>query len=131
MNRSHEVEVLPACGYYGIGVVPYSPLASGVLTGKHEPRASRGKGTLAGCGDQRILQTEFRKESLVFAQRIKKHAEKRGMTAGAFATLWVLNNKFVTSLLAGPQTMVAPGHSSTPGYNDLQYGIEGRPTLTG
>ncbi len=67
------------------------------------------------------------------------------MTAGAFATLWVLNKKFVTSVLAGPQTMVhwngyldalnyeftaeddalidkmvAPGHSSTPGYNDPQ-----------
>ena len=131
MNRSHEVEVLPACGYYGMGVVPYSPLASGVLTGKHEPKASRAKGTLAGCGDQRILQTESRKASLVFAQRIKKHAEKRGMTAGAFAALWVLNNKSGTSLLAGPQTMLAPVHSSTPGYNDLQYGIEGRPTLTG
>ena len=108
MNRSHEVEVLPACGYYGMGVVPYSPLASGVLTGKHEPKASRAKGTLAGCGDQRILQTESRKASLVFAQRIKKHAEKRGMTAGAFAALWVLNNKSGTSLLAGPQTMLAP-----------------------
>ncbi|MED5573046.1 MAG: aldo/keto reductase, partial [Pseudomonadota bacterium] len=156
MNRMPEVEVLPACGYYGMGVVPYSPLARGVLTGKYDPRTSPARGTRAGRGDQRILQTEFRKESLVLAQRIKKHAEKRGMTAGAFATLWVLNNKFVTSVLAGPRTMahwngyldalnyeftaedealidkmVAAGHPSTPGYNDPQYRIEGRPTFTG
>ena len=83
------------------------------------------------------------------------HAEKRGMTASAFATLWVLNNSIVTSVLAGPRTMVhwngyldalnytfsaedealvdklvAPGHPSTPGYNDPQYGIEGRPART-
>lgn len=156
MNRMPEVEVLPACGYYGMGVVPYSPLARGVLTGKYDPKTSPARGTRAGRGDQRILQTEFRKESLVLAQRIKKHAEKRGMTAGAFATLWVLNNKFVTSVLAGPRTMahwngyldalnyeftaedealidkmVAAGHPSTPGYNDPQYRIEGRPTFTG
>ncbi|MEC7302802.1 MAG: aldo/keto reductase, partial [Pseudomonadota bacterium] len=106
MNRMPEVEVLPACGYYGMGVVPYSPLARGVLTGKYDPRTSPAKGTRAGCSDQQILQTEFRKESLVLAQRIMKHAEKCGMTAGAFATLWFLKNKFVTSVLAGPQTMV-------------------------
>jgi aryl-alcohol dehydrogenase-like predicted oxidoreductase len=33
MNRMPEVEHLPACAYYGLGVVPYSPLARGVLTG--------------------------------------------------------------------------------------------------
>ncbi len=37
MNRMPEVEILPACDYYGIGVAPYSPLARGVLTGKYAP----------------------------------------------------------------------------------------------
>ena len=41
MNRMPEVEHLPACGYYGLGVVPYSPLARGVLTGKYEPGRRR------------------------------------------------------------------------------------------
>lgn len=156
MNRMPEVEVLPACGYYGMGVVPYSPLARGVLTGKYDPKAKPRKDTRAGRGDQRILETEFRRESIIMARKIKSHAEKRGMTAGAFATLWVLNNKLVTSVLAGPRTMahwkgyldaldyeflaedealidklVAPGHPSTPGYNDPQYSIEGRPTYVG
>src|SRR5246500_5620769 len=39
MNRMPEVEHLPACAYYGLGVVPYSPLARGVLTGKYDPDA--------------------------------------------------------------------------------------------
>ena len=155
MNRMPEVEVLPACQHYGLGVVPYSPLARGVLTGKYDPKVKPGKGTRAGRGDQRIMETEFRKESLVMAQKIKVHAEKRGMSAGIFATLWVLNNKIVTSVLAGPRTvahwngylealdyefspedealidkLVASGHPSTPGYSDPQYDIEGRPTFT-
>ena len=39
LNRQVEVEHLPACGFYGLGVVPYSPLARGVLTGKYRPDA--------------------------------------------------------------------------------------------
>src|SRR6201996_1625463 len=39
MKRTPEVEHLPACGFYGLGVVPYSPLARGVLSGKYAPDA--------------------------------------------------------------------------------------------
>ena len=39
-NRMSETEHLPACGYFGLGVVPYSPLARGVLTGKYQPDAA-------------------------------------------------------------------------------------------
>ncbi|MDO8292117.1 MAG: aldo/keto reductase, partial [Gallionella sp.] len=67
LNRGPEVEFLPACGHYGLGVVPYSPLARGVLTGKYPPGQPPAEGTRAGSGDKRILETEFREESLVIA----------------------------------------------------------------
>ncbi len=101
-----------------------------------------------------MMQTEFRRESLEAAQTIKAHAERRGMTAGQFAVLWLLNNRLVTSVLAGPRTLaqwqeylgalahrfgpedealvdrlVPIGHPSTPGYHDPIYPIEGRPTV--
>ena len=151
MNRMPETEHLPACGYYGLGVVPYSPLARGVLTGKYDPDAPPPAETRAGRNDKRMQQTEWRRESLVIAQKLKKHAEARGITAGQFAVNWVLNNKFVTSAVAGPRTeaqwdeyvgalnyrftpedealvdsLVVTGHPSTPGYNDPQYPLEGR-----
>jgi aryl-alcohol dehydrogenase-like predicted oxidoreductase len=156
MNRMPEVEHLPACGFYGLGVVPYSPLARGVLTGKYEPGAPPPGDTRAGRGDKRIMQTEWRDESLWLARVIKAHAESRGMTAGQFAVNWVLNNEYVTSVVAGPRTMeqwreylgaldhtftaedeafidglVAAGHPSTPGFNDPAYPIEGRLPRTG
>ena len=151
MNRMAEVEMFPACEYYGIGIVPYSPLARGVLTGKYSPDAKPAGDTRAGRKDRRLMETEFRRESLELAQRIKAHAESRGMTAGQFALNWVLHNRLVTSVLAGPRTveqwqeyvgalqhgfdaddealiddMVAPGHPSTPGYNDPKFPIAGR-----
>ncbi len=151
MNRQPEVEILPACRYYGIGVVPYSPLARGVLTGKYKPNETAPEGSRAGRADKRMMETEFRKESLAIAQKIRAFAEKKGTTAGHFAINWVLNNAIVTSVIGGPRTLeqwqdylkalefrfepkgealvdslVAIGHPSTPGYNDPQYPLSGR-----
>ena len=156
MNRTPEIEHMAACGYYGLGVVPYSPLARGVLTGKYDPDAPPPSDTRAGRNDKRMHQTEWRRESLVIAQTLRKHAEARGITAGQFAVSWVLNNKFVSSAVAGPRTeaqwdeyvgaldytftaedealvdsLVVTGHPSTPGYNDPQYPIEGRVSRAG
>lgn len=151
MNRQPEVEVLPACGYFGLGVAPYSPLARGVLTGKYRPGEAPPEGTRAGRKDQRMLETEWRAESLAIAQRIVEHARARGMTPVQFALRWLLANALVTSPIVGPRTLeqleaylaalpatfgredealvdslVPTGHPSTPGYTDPAYPIEGR-----
>jgi len=156
MNRMPEVEHIPACGYYGLGVVPYSPLARGVLTGKYGLDGAPDKDTRAGRNDTRMMQTEWRPESLKLAREIKRHAESKGITAGQFAVGWVLNSSFVSSVIAGPRTeeqwddyvrtlgykftaedealvdrLVVTGHPSTPGFNDPAYPIEGRKPRTG
>jgi aryl-alcohol dehydrogenase-like predicted oxidoreductase len=152
LNRMPEVEILPACQGYGIGVVPYSPVARGVLTGKYQPGAAPEASTRAGRADKRMTETEFRQESLVIAQQLAQHAQARGVTLAQFATAWVLANPIVSSVIAGPRTLaqwqdylpaldlrltpedealinglVAPGHPSTPGYNDPAYPLTGRP----
>ncbi len=151
VNRMPETEHLPACAYYGLGVVPYSPMARGILSGKYAPGAAPAEGSRAARGDKRMLETEWRDESLVVAQAMKARAEAAGVTPGQFATAWVLNNALITGIVAGPRTMaqwqdylgaldysftaedeafcdnlVAAGHPSTPGYNDPGYPIEGR-----
>jgi len=151
LNRQPEVEHLPACDHFGLGVVPYSPLARGVLTGKYDPTRPPPEGTRAGRSDRRMMQTEWRPESLQIAQTIVAHAQSKGITAGQFAMAWVLNNRLVTAAIAGPRTaeqwedymkaldyrftaedealvdgLVTTGHPSSPGYNDPGYPIEGR-----
>ena len=152
LNRGPEVEILPACGHYGLGVVPYSPLARGVLTGKYPPGQPPAEGTRAGSGDKRILETEFREESLVIAQKIKARCESKGQVPGQFAAAWVLANPLVSSVIVGPRTLshledvygavdlvlgkddedfvnelVVPGHASSHGYHDPGYPFFGRP----
>jgi len=151
LYRIAEVEMFPACRHYGLGVVPYSPLARGVLTGKYLPGIRPPAESRAGRKESRFLETEFRAESLAIAQKIRKHAEKKGMSAAHFALNWVLNNALVTSVLAGPRTvaqwrdyfaaldrkfdiedealvdrLVPRGHASTPGYTDPKYPATGR-----
>ncbi len=154
LNRGPEVEVLPACEHFGLGVAPYSPIARGVLTGKYTPGAAPDASTRAGRGDARILQTEFRAESLAIAQRLAGHAQERGVSLAQFATAWVLANRMISSVIAGPRTLaqwqsylpaldvklnaedealvdelVASGHPSTPGFNDPAYPLVGRKPL--
>jgi aryl-alcohol dehydrogenase-like predicted oxidoreductase len=151
MNRMPEVEILPACNNYGIGVVPYSPIARGVLTGKYAPGQKPPEDSRAARNDTRMMETEFREESLVIAQKVKQRAEARGMTATQFAYHWVLRNRIISSVIAGPRTLaqwqeyvdgigktldadddafvdelVRPGHPSTPGYTDPRYPFFGR-----
>lgn len=146
LNRMPEVEVLPACDYYGIGVTPYSPVARGVLTGKYPPGQPPAQDSRAGRGDKRIAETEFREESLVIAQKLKAHAQSKGVTLAQFATAWVLAHRAVSSVIAGPRTLrqwqdylpaldytvtpedeelvdsfVRPGHPSTPGFTDPSH----------
>lgn len=151
LNRMAETELIPACLHYGLGIVPYSPLARGVLTGKYLPGAAPDPGTRAGRADPRMMETEFRPESLEMAQALKRHAAARSLDPAHLAVLWLLNNRAVTSVLGGPRTfeqwppyvealahgylpedeaavdaLVPAGHPSTPGYTDPRYPVAGR-----
>jgi aryl-alcohol dehydrogenase-like predicted oxidoreductase len=150
LNRMPEVEVLPACDYYGIGVTPYSPVARGVLTGKYANSTIPADSRVARR-DERMMETEFREESFAIAQTLATHGQRTGRTLTQFALAWLWANRIVTSVIAGPRTLaqwqdyvdaigtkwsaedetlvdslVAPGHPSTPGYSDPRYPFYGR-----
>jgi aryl-alcohol dehydrogenase-like predicted oxidoreductase len=151
LNRMPEVEILPACQEFGIGVVPYSPVARGILTGKYQADTTPPEGTRAARNDRRMMQTEFRRESMDIAQTLQARADELGVNLVQYVCAWVLKNKIVTSIIAGPRTMaqwqdyfgafevslqaedealidrlVTPGHPSTPGFNDPAYPFFGR-----
>jgi aryl-alcohol dehydrogenase-like predicted oxidoreductase len=154
LNRDVEVELLPFCQKHGLGVVPYSPLARGVLSGKYVPGGEPPEGSRAARGDRRIRQTEWREESLEVAQALRPLAEARGKTLTQWALAWLLANPNVTSAIIGPRTLeqlednlgavgwrltpeeeaavdrlVPPGEHTGKGYNDPSYPVRGRPAV--
>ncbi len=153
VNRDIEVELLPMCETLGLGVVSYSPLARGVLTGKYKPGQAFPEGSRAARNDPRMQQAELREASFEVAQQITGHCEKKGVAPSQFALAWCLANRNITSLIVGPRTMeqfddnvgclevsitpedeafidslVPPGEHSGQGFQDTAYPITGRRT---
>jgi aryl-alcohol dehydrogenase-like predicted oxidoreductase len=152
VNRNIEVELLPFCREYDVGIVSYSPLARGVLAGKYLPGQQPPSGSRAARRDRRMLQTELREESYEVAQTLKPLAEAHGKTLTQFALAWALANPIITSIIVGPRTMdqfednlgcldcvlsqedeaaidqlVPPGEHTGKGYSDPAYPVTGRP----
>lgn len=96
-DRVVEMEVLPACKDYGMGVIPWSPLASGVLAGV-------GGTEKAGRRAEGGVKDDFKK----FAKQIEKYekfCKKKGETPANVALAWLLANPAVTAPIIGPRTM--------------------------
>ena len=151
VNRQVETEQLATAAFHGLGVVPFSPLARGVLSGKYAPNAEPEAGSRAARQDKRILEVEWRAESLAIAQKIQAYTQAKGVGIVEFAIAWVLNNQSVSSAIVGPRTeaqwdtyggalevkisaedeafidsLVTPGHPSTHGFNDVAHFVSGR-----
>jgi aryl-alcohol dehydrogenase-like predicted oxidoreductase len=100
-RREIENELLPFCQEQGIGVIAYSPMGSGLLTGAmtRERVASLPK------DDWRSQSPEFQEprlsQNLLLAGRVRGLAERRGVYPGAVAAAWTLNNPAVTGAIIG------------------------------
>ncbi|HVM10552.1 MAG TPA: aldo/keto reductase [Acidimicrobiales bacterium] len=104
--RGIEAEVLPTCEKYGMGVIPWSPLAGGWLSGKYRKgmeqpttgRAARtpGRFDLSLPGNQRKLDV---------VEELEKLAADAGTTLIHLALAFVINHPAVTSAIIGPRTM--------------------------
>lgn len=150
-NRDCEVEILPMARELGLGVVPYSPLARGVLTGKYSPGQEPPPDSRAGRGNVRMLQTEFRQANLELAAALGPMACEAGCTLSQLALAWVMANPLVTAPIIGPRTMeqlndnlgalgvtitpeiearidelVPPGEHCGKGYQDPSFPVTGR-----
>lgn len=100
LDRRVERELVPACNAYGLGVLPYFPLASGFLTGKYRPGQPPPEGTrLAGAGPlaERVL-TEPNFEMLT---KLESFAESRDHTMLELAIGWLASQPHVPSVIAG------------------------------
>ena len=150
-NRDIEVELLPACEELGLGVVSYSPIARGVLTGKYAAGEEPPEESRAGRGNERLMETEFRPSNFELAREVVTLADEAGCTAAQLAVAWVMANELVTCPIIGPRTMdqlednlgaldveitpeiearidelVPPGEHSGFGFQDPSFPVTGR-----
>lgn len=119
LHRDPEKELLPACQTYGVGIVPFYPLASGFLAGKYrrgqptppgtrlaateaavqEDWTPRRKHFLSIVGDH--LQHKMTEGNFLLVERLEAVARERGHTLAELALAWLLANPVVSAVVPG------------------------------
>ena len=101
VRREVEQEILPYCRSNGLGVIVYSPMASGLLTGA----MTRERAANLPDSDWRSRDIEFQEpklsENLALVERLRKAGDRQGRPPGQVAIAWVLRNPAVTGAIVG------------------------------
>jgi aryl-alcohol dehydrogenase-like predicted oxidoreductase len=100
-REEFERELSEVCSEYGIGVIPYSPLAGGFLTGKYQPgkplpESSRAEGT---------KKRYFNERSWGILDAVRKLSQEREATISQISLAWHLALPVITSPIMGPRTL--------------------------
>jgi aryl-alcohol dehydrogenase-like predicted oxidoreductase len=100
LNRRIERELVPACQEYGLGILPYFPLASGFLSGKYRPGEKPPEGTrLAAWGPRG--EEVLSERNFAILDRLEQFAQARGKTVLDLAIGWLASHPYVPSVIAG------------------------------
>ena len=113
LERSIERELVPCCQQLGVGIIPYYPLAAGVLTGKYRPGQAVPEGT-RGYGNPGF-ERRLRASTLELVQRLDVWARERGHSVGELALAWLAAQPAVASVIAGtrqPEQVEANVHAA-------------------
>jgi aryl-alcohol dehydrogenase-like predicted oxidoreductase len=101
LNREYEKEILPFCKENGIGVIVYSPMGSGLLTGA----MTRERIAAMPSDDWRRNSNYFQEpaltQNLILVEKLKSIGKKYGRSAGEVAIAWTLQNPAVTAAIVG------------------------------
>ncbi len=100
VKRDHEADLIPALTEYGLGLLPYFPLASGLLTGKYRRNQPMPEGARL-TNTQRLADRYLSERNWLISEKLADFAEARGHTALELAFSWLLARKPVASVIAG------------------------------
>lgn len=96
-NRTVELEVISACRYYGLGFIPWSPLAGGLLAGTSEKNSGGRRSS------EKILKISVEKKMQI--ERYQELCKKIGEPPAVVALAWLLHNPVVSAPIIGPRTI--------------------------
>lgn len=100
-REEFELELADVCHHYGLGVIPYSPLAAGFLTGKYS-KDTNADGTRSGSASRYFTDRNW---SLLDDLRTLGN-KKGGYSASQIALAWLLSDPLITSPIIGPRSIV-------------------------
>jgi len=101
LERTIEGELIPAADRFGLGVIPWSPLKFGILTGKHTRETT--KNNIPGRGQ--VITSALNDKAYDIIDELMRIAEELNTTSAKIALAWVQSQRSVTSTIIGARTI--------------------------
>ncbi len=108
LDRRIENELVPLALKYGVAILPWSPLAGGILAGKYTLGMIEEDAYPEGSRAERSgewFRSRVTREGVKVAAKVQAYAEQRGLNAAQFSTLWCKDQPGVTAPIIGPRTI--------------------------
>lgn len=99
LARDVESEMIPACQYLGVGILPYFPLAGGFLTGKYKEDAAPPKGSRGE--ESPYVQKYFTQQNYKIINHLIDYAQEHGHSLNDLAHAWLIAQKQISSVISG------------------------------
>jgi 1-deoxyxylulose-5-phosphate synthase len=103
LDRRIENELVPLCQKYGLAILPWSPLAGGVLAGRYASGTPFPEGSRASRWD--FFSARVTQRGLDVTEVVAKMAQERGMTPSQLSLLWVKDQPGITAPIIGPRSL--------------------------
>ena len=103
LDRRVEIEIVPMCKAYDLGIISWSPLAQGVLAGRYQDAADIPQGSRGAF--KSIYTERITPQGIEVAQQLAQRTAKKGCTLPQLAVAWVIHQPGVTAAIIGPRTL--------------------------
>ncbi len=124
LQREAEGDVLPACARLGLGVLAFSPLAQGMLTGKYRSLDNVPEGSRAAGEQGRLLrQRFFTPQHMAVVRRLREFAEGLGVPTSRLALAWILRRPEVTTAIVGATSPAQVEENAAAAELDLDAAV--------
>jgi aryl-alcohol dehydrogenase-like predicted oxidoreductase len=105
LDRRVENEMMPLCQKHGLAVLPWSPLAMGVLAGRYTQPAEFPDGSRASNWNNPLVNQRITRRGIAVGQKVAQMAAERGLTPSQLSLLWLKDQPGVTAPVIGPRTL--------------------------
>jgi len=105
LDRRIENELVPLCQKYELAIIPWSPLAMGVLVGRYKQTDDYPEDSRAHLWDSSMVRARITQRGIDIGQAVSKLAKEREMTASQLSLLWIKDQPGITAPIIGPRTL--------------------------
>jgi aryl-alcohol dehydrogenase-like predicted oxidoreductase len=105
LDRRIENELIPLCQKYDLAIIPWSPLAMGVLAGRYTQAGNYPEGSRAQRWDKNMSDARITQAGIDVGDAVSRMAKERGLTASQLSLLWTKDQRGITAPIIGPRTL--------------------------